>query len=368
MAFTQTLASDNGAAVVIRRTPFCRCQKHGTATQGLEGDLRSPLRHLFSAPWQHFLLIGLVCTFGAWRLALAHSFAPVRLVLREVSPHQWLATWRAGVFSPTGFRVGLPEACQPRELVSPGATRFHCAAPGLAHATLQFQFPADFSAELWIEAEYADGRHFSGPVRKTEAEFLLFHPDRLPLFLLFTSYIRLGVEHILIGWDHLLFLTALLLGMPSLRPLLAAITAFTLAHSLSLAVTLLGEWQFPPAAVEVLIALSIVLVAREQVRSPTRQASTAFHLAAVTFGFGLVHGLGFATALRELGVPNQHLHWALAAFNVGVEFGQFVFVAALVPVLFLWQRHVSSRTAWRDLPGWAVGIAGALLTLERLAG
>lgn len=229
------------------------------------------------------------------------------------------------------------------------------------------EFAPGGAGELWIQAEFADGKRLSGPVRTGQAQFTLFHPDRLPLADLFSSYFRLGVHHIAIGWDHLLFLTGLLLGVHYLAPLLAGVTSFTLAHTVSLAATLLWGLSFPPPAVEVLIALSIVLVARQRLRDRTGQPSSPLRLSAVAFGFGLVHGLGFAAALRHLGVPGQQLAWALAAFNLGVEFGQLLFVAGLFPLLRLWQRRVHAPSAWADLPAWGLGVAGACLTLERFA-
>jgi hydrogenase/urease accessory protein HupE len=137
---------------------------------------------------------------------------------------------------------------------------------------------------------------------------------------------RLGVEHILTGYDHLLFLIAVVLVGGSLRAILAAVTAFTLAHSVTLAVAALGPWTPRPALVEPAIALSIAYVGIENCL--VRDIGRRWRL---TFAFGLVHGLGFAGALREVAVSAAELPLALASFNVGVEAGQLAVLAAVLP-------------------------------------
>ena len=141
------------------------------------------------------------------------------------------------------------------------------------------------------------------------------------------DYTALGVEHILTGFDHLLFVIALTFLVPLGRPLLATVTAFTVAHSLSLAATVFGLVTLPAPPVEASIALSIVLVCAECLRpgeSLTRRAPWL-----VAFAFGLLHGLGFASALLAIGLPEAHVPLALLFFNVGVELGQLLTIAAV---------------------------------------
>jgi hydrogenase/urease accessory protein HupE len=137
---------------------------------------------------------------------------------------------------------------------------------------------------------------------------------------------RLGVEHILTGYDHLLFLIAVVLVGGSLRAVLGAVTAFTLAHSVTLAVAALGVWTPRPALVEPAIALSIAYVGIENCL--VRDIGHRWRL---TFLFGLVHGFGFAGALREIAVSAAELPLALASFNLGVEAGQLAVLAAVLP-------------------------------------
>jgi hydrogenase/urease accessory protein HupE len=148
------------------------------------------------------------------------------------------------------------------------------------------------------------------------------------------SFFPLGIEHILTGYDHLLFLLALILRGGNIWSLLKIITAFTLAHSITLALAALNIVTLPDRLVEATIALSIAYVAAENLF----MRKAASHRWAVSFLFGLVHGFGFSTVLRELGLPREGLVWALLNFNLGVEAGQATAVLAAVPLLF-WLRR-----------------------------
>ena len=148
------------------------------------------------------------------------------------------------------------------------------------------------------------------------------------------AYFRLGVEHILTGYDHILFLFALILRGGRLRSLLGIVTAFTIAHSVTLALAVLGVVVVPSRIVEPVIALSIAYVALENI---FRKRATSYRWA-VSFVFGLVHGFGFAGALLELGLPPSGLIGSLVFFNLGVEAGQAMIVALLFPAL-LWMYH-----------------------------
>jgi hydrogenase/urease accessory protein HupE len=178
------------------------------------------------------------------------------------------------------------------------------------------------------------------------------------------DYTSLGVEHILTGFDHLLFVVALTLLVRRGRRLLATITAFTLAHSVSLALTVLGLVHVPSPPVEASIALSIVLVCAECLRpgdSLTRRAPWA-----VAFAFGLLHGLGFASALLDLGVPERHLPTALLCFNVGVELGQLAIIAVVVGLRRLagWLRL--DRAWMRSGVIYAMGGLAAFWSIDRI--
>jgi hypothetical protein len=175
------------------------------------------------------------------------------------------------------------------------------------------------------------------------------------------SFFLLGVEHILIGYDHLLFLLMLILRGGNLWSLLKIITAFTVAHSITLALAALSLVTLPERAVEAVIALSIAYVAAENLFF--KQAAS--HRWAVSFLFGLVHGFGFSNVLRELGLPQEGLLWSLLSFNLGVEAGQAFAVLLAVPVL-LWLRKTSFEPRAVAALSAVVLAVGLVLFVERL--
>ena len=174
------------------------------------------------------------------------------------------------------------------------------------------------------------------------------------------SFVMLGIEHILTGWDHLLFLLVLLLRGGGWLSLLRIVTAFTLAHSVTLALAALDVITLPDRLVESVIALSIALVAAENLLFRSLVARRWL----VSFGFGLVHGFGFSSVLREIGLPTQGLVLSLLGFNVGVELGQALVVAVALPALALLRR-----TRWEPrvvrFASLATLLVGAALFLER---
>ena len=183
------------------------------------------------------------------------------------------------------------------------------------------------------------------------------------------SYLVLGVEHILAGIDHLLFVLALLLIVRGSWRIVATITAFTVAHSITLVAATLGWVHVPGPPVEAIIALSIVFVASEVVHGLRGRAGlTARAPWVVAFSFGLLHGLGFAGALAEVGLPQKAIPVALLTFNVGVELGQLVFVAAVLLAGAILGRLVAARPAWATgVVAYGIGSVAAFWTLERVA-
>jgi hydrogenase/urease accessory protein HupE len=195
------------------------------------------------------------------------------------------------------------------------------------------------------------------------------------------TYFRLGIEHILLGIDHLLFVLALLFLVSSWPRLVGTVTAFTLAHSITLAAATVGWLQVPQTPVEAAIALSIVFVAAEVLHTRKGNPGLAARMPwVVAFVFGLLHGLGFAGALREVGLPEQAIPLALAFFNVGVEAGQLLFVAAVFGVFWLFRltRRETAGDAgsstWQVADAlsrpaaYLIGTLGAFWLFERTAG
>lgn len=192
-------------------------------------------------------------------------------------------------------------------------------------------------------------------------------PDALSVV---KSYLLFGFAHILGGFDHLLFVLALLILVPNTRILIWTITAFTVAHSITLAAATLRFVNFPQPPVEAVIALSIVFVATEIIHvSQGRPGLTQRRPWIVAFTFGLLHGFGFAGALTEVGLPEQAIPLALLFFNVGVELGQLAFVAAVLLSIALAKRVLRERPKWiPTATAYAIGMVASYWTIERVLG
>jgi hypothetical protein len=181
------------------------------------------------------------------------------------------------------------------------------------------------------------------------------------------DYLRLGIEHILLGVDHLLFVFGLLLLSKGFRLLIKTITSFTVGHSISLALATLGLVNVPAAPLNAAIALSIVYLAAELVRARRGERSLTIRRPwLMSFGFGIVHGLGFAGALVNLGLPEPAIPLALLFFNIGVEIGQVLFILLVLVLLAAWRRMELRIPAWGEpLPAYAMGGVAALWFVGR---
>jgi hydrogenase/urease accessory protein HupE len=184
------------------------------------------------------------------------------------------------------------------------------------------------------------------------------------------TYFKLGVEHILLGFDHLLFVLALILIAPNTRQLVMAITSFTVAHSITLAAATLGFVNVPTPPIEAAIALSIAFVALEIVRAQDGEPGIAARAPwVVAFAFGLLHGLGFAAALSEVGLPAGHIPAALLFFNVGVEIGQLLFVAVVLGLAVIFRRERKPPLPrWASLaPPYLIGSLAMFWVIQRVS-
>jgi hydrogenase/urease accessory protein HupE len=182
------------------------------------------------------------------------------------------------------------------------------------------------------------------------------------------TYLALGVEHILSGVDHLLYILAMLFLVKGWRRIVATMTAFTATHSLTLTAAALGWVHVPQPPVEACIALSIVFVAREIVETRRgRPGLTGRYPWVVSFTFGLMHGFGFAGALAQVGLPQRAIPIALLFFNVGVEIGQLLFVSGVLGVMAVLTRFPRTWPRWADaVPAYAIGTIAMLWTIQRI--
>lgn len=181
------------------------------------------------------------------------------------------------------------------------------------------------------------------------------------------TYTVLGIEHILLGIDHLLFVLALILITKGKWKILKTITAFTIAHSITLSLAALGYVDFPGPPVEAVIALSIVFLAMEILKNIKGEATlTSKKPWIVAFTFGLLHGFGFAGALSDIGLPQQEIPLALAFFNIGVELGQILFVLVVLGIISLLSLYKKWPTYSKKIPAYAIGSLAAFWMIQRI--
>lgn len=302
--------------------------------------------------------------FSALLLSLqglsAHEVRPAFLELRETASHVFLTTWKVPALGT--FRLSIePRLSKSCHRIGE-STMVQAGGAFIEHG--QVQCDGDLAGEtiavdgldatltdVLVRIELVDGSVSTARLTPSNPSFIV--PTQPGPLMVLRAYVGLGIEHILSGTDHLLFVLCLLLLVRGLRQLLATITAFTLAHSITLAAATLGFVRVPTAPVEATIALSIVFLASELVLGEAgRGAATRSYPWLVAFCFGLLHGLGFAGALAEVGLPQGEIPLALFAFNVGVELGQLTFVTAVLSLARL------GRLIPLGLPVWAPGAAG----------
>jgi hydrogenase/urease accessory protein HupE len=243
-----------------------------------------------------------------------------------------------------------------------------CGAAGLVGEEIRFPRLDQTLSDVLVRIEQADGATFTQLVKPSRPWVLVQGPPSP--WTVAWQYLELGVAHILLGFDHLLFVLALLLIVHGWRRLLATVTAFTVAHSITLAAATLGFVRVAGPPVEATIALSIVFLASELVKVSHGQPSlTARAPWLVAFAFGLLHGFGFAGALADVGLPEAEIPLALLTFNLGVELGQLVFVFAALVGVWLLGRIRKDWPAWAaQVPAYGIGTLAAFWLVERVVG
>lgn len=310
--------------------------------------------------------------------AAAHEVRPAYLELRQTRPDTYDVLWKVpgqGENLRLGIYVQLPKGCAnltaPRGSAGNNAyserSTIRCPG-GLSGRTLHIAGLSVTMTDVLVRLERLDGTTQVTRMTPSDPSFVVqARPEPAEIA---GTYLVMGIEHILTGPDHLLFVLGLLLivgrrwGM-----MLKTVTAFTVAHSITLAAAALGYVHAPLVPVDAAIALSILFLGPEIVRVWRGQTSfTIRHTWVVAFVFGLLHGLGFASVLTSAGLPRSDLPFALLSFNVGVEIGQLAFLG-LVLVLEQFARALRiDRWSWaRMAPGYAVGTLGAAWTIQRLA-
>lgn len=333
------------------------------------------------------LLHGTLWRWAATGVLLVLALSPIDLRADEIRPALlqieereggWIdVTWKIPVRGDRslGLKPVLPGFIEPAgppsvRRVPSGAWIEHSAyrtgGRPLTGSTLRIEGLDTIPTDVLVRVALEDGTEHSAILRSGNTSYTI--PEQATKREVALSYWAMGTIHILEGFDHLLFLLTLMLIVSGFWPLVKTVTAFTVAHSLTLALATLGLVNIPPAPTEAVISLSILLLAVEAVRKNAGEVTLSERFPwVIAFTFGLVHGLGFAGALSEIGVPQNEVPLALLMFNVGVETGQLMFVAGVALLLAgakIVVRPVESLVT-RSAP-YAIGGIAAFWTMERV--
>ena len=331
----------------------------------------SVLRRLLTLGWM---------LFAVALPALADEFRPAYLQLRQVDATGYEVLWKVPALDETTTLSVVPIFPASARALTPVHSSYAAGTAvqrwrvevdgGLADKAIAFSNLSAARIDVLVRLERADGSVQLGRVLPLDPRFVVTaSPDA---FEVVQTYTVLGIEHILTGFDHLLFVLALVILVKGVRRLIATVTAFTVAHSLTLVAATLGWVHVPGPPVEAAIALSIMFVAAEIVHSRQGMNGLTERFPwIVAFTFGLLHGFGFASALSEGGLPQTAIPVALLFFNVGVEIGQLLFIAFVFAAIAL-ARQALRRFAmpqpawsWRVSP-YAIGSVAAFWAIQRI--
>ena len=312
--------------------------------------------------------------------ALGDEFRPAYLQLRQVDATGYEVLWKVPALDETTTLSVVPIFPASARALTPVHSSYAAGTAvqrwrvevdgGLADKAIEFSNLSAARIDVLVRLERADGSVQLGRVLPLNPRFVVTASPGA--FEVVQTYTVLGIEHILTGFDHLLFVLALVILVKGVRRLIATITAFTVAHSLTLVAATLGWVHVPGPPVEAAIAFSIIFVAAEIVHS--RQGMNGLTEKfpwIVAFTFGLLHGFGFASALSEVGLPQTAIPVAFLFFNVGVEIGQLLFIAFVFAVIALarqlLQRFAMTQPAWTwRVPPYAIGSVAAFWAIQRI--
>jgi hypothetical protein len=305
----------------------------------------------------------------------AHEVRPAYLELRQTDGGMYAVLWKVPAVGEMRLSIHprFPENCKPvGEVTSYGggdsyAEHLNIACPGgLNGGTIAIDGLAATMTDVLVRIEFIDGTTWTQRLKPSVLAAVI--PKTASRLQTAGVYLRLGVEHILSGVDHLLFVLALIILTRGGWKLVKTVTAFTLSHSVTLTAASLGFVHVPQRPVEAVIAMSIVFVATEivKVRRGIRSI-TASAPWMVAFSFGLIHGLGFAGGLSDAGLPTLHIPTALLFFSLGVESGHFLFIGVLLSLIAFARRARIPFPRWTELvPPYAIGGVAMFWVIQRL--
>lgn len=309
----------------------------------------------------------------------AHEIRPALLDINEREPGFFDVQWKVPALGEMSLPIkpAFPDCMKPvgppSAHTAPGAIlqyfSFKTDGAPIAGETIAIDGLSGVQIDVLVRIKLANGDRHSVILRPKSPSMVV--PERASKGAVSWSYLKMGVEHIFGGIDHLLFVLALVIIVPNRWMLFKTITAFTVAHSITLALASLGFVHVPSGPTEAVIALSIVFLAVEIVHSRRgKKCWTERYPWVVAMTFGLVHGLGFAGALSEVGLPQHEIPLALLMFNVGVELGQIAFVLVVLCILSVWRYacanlpSIQSLSHWQLVP-YGIGCVAAFWTIER---
>jgi len=323
------------------------------------------------------LIVFIILCAGLSSKAFAHESQPGSLELKQLGSNRYEVIWRAPIYygRPHPARLQLPDNWQTvgeptvRQLPDSALHRriVKVAKESIDGSVIRFPGLEATITDVFVRISRLDGTTATLIVRPTRP-FAELRGER-PWYISSGEYIGLGFCHILMGIDHLLFVLGLLIIVNNRKMLIKTITAFTLAHSITLAIATLGYASAPGPPLNAAIALSILFLGPEIVRVWRGETSfTINHPWVVAFAFGLLHGFGFASGLSTAGLPKGEIPLALLMFNIGVEFGQMAFVALILLICRSFKVLEVHWPRWVEfVPGYTIGSLGAYWTIQRVA-
>ncbi|CAE6893506.1 HupE / UreJ protein [Vibrio sp. B1FLJ16] len=304
----------------------------------------------------------------------AHEIRPAYLQMQQTTESSYHLLWRVPIKGDKVIKL-VPVFSDEFTLKESGVRKLmsgslviqyelHAPRP-IQGTTLAIANQEKTMVDVLISIEYLNGEKLTLMLKPDNPEIRL--PEKTTKWQVAKTYTVLGIEHILLGFDHLLFVLALLILSVGFKKLVKTITAFTVAHSITLSCSVMGWVKLPGPPVEAVIALSIVFLALEIVKVQQGQPSlTSQKPWLVAFIFGLLHGFGFAGALTDIGLPQTEMFLALATFNIGVELGQLIFVVAVIVLFKVIKSFLSPKEWGKKLLPYSIGSIAVFWTIERL--
>ena len=309
------------------------------------------------------VILGLICAVLVSPV-FSHEFSPAHLIIEEDADFEYEVTWMYPIRNLGPVNLTLPNDCQSNSLESFQESKYLSEKISLQCSDSIkgkdiFIKGLSILNDALVTIKFLDGERYEGLISVKDSKLTI--PQELQVFP--TGYFMLGVEHLIGGPDHLLFVFGLLFIVFGWQNLIKTITAFTLAHSITLGLSVLEIVSLPSATIEALIALTIIYLALE-IKDERNNKSTPWLMA---FGFGLLHGFGFAGALSEIGIANEQLLLSLLFFNIGIEIGQLIMIPLFLISIWLLQK-IKFNFSVTKLSSYAIGGMGSFWLIERVLG